>query len=451
MLTNEERIARARKAMDEIKDYTQEQVDKLVYEAAKIIYKNAEPLAKMAVEETGLGCVEDKIGKNTDTPATFWDYLKDKKSVGIISECKETGIMEVAHPVGVVAGITPATNPTVTPLGNCMHTLKGKNALIICPAPRAKKTSTKTVELIREAITKCGAPADLVQIIEAPTIELSAELMKMCDFIIATGSSALTKAAYSSGTPAYGVGPGNPPVIIDNDYDLDSAIEMSIVAIGADNGILCDGDNLLLYPEGKEAEVFDGFRKRGVPIYEDPAVIAKFREVLFVDGVANPHYVGKDANVIAEAAGVDMPAGTKVFALKLNAVGNADVLCHEIMGPVVILKSYDTFENAVALAIQNMEEAGGIGHTAGIFSNNKAHIEYAGKHIPVARLLVNQPTPDAWGPKSNGLSPAVSESCGTWGNNITTANVDYIHLLNIVRVAMALDVELPDGAKLFAD
>ena len=214
------KIDNARKAQAQIADYSQEQIDKLVYEAAKVIYEQAEPLAKMAVEETGLGKYEDKIGKNTDTPTAFWHYLKDKKSVGIINEIPEQGLLEVAHPIGVIGAVTPATNPTVTPLGNFMHALKGKNALVITPAPRAEKTTTATVALIREAMVKNGAPADLIQVIENITIEKSAELMEKCDLVIATGGPGLTKAAYSSGTPAYGVGPGNPPVILDRGYDL---------------------------------------------------------------------------------------------------------------------------------------------------------------------------------------------------------------------------------------
>ena len=177
----------------------------------------------------------------------------------------------------------------------------------------------------------------------------------------------------------------------------------------------------------------------------------KFREVLFVNGKSNPALVGKDATVIAKAAGFDIPETTKVIALKVNAVGSADILNKEIMGPVVVTKGYDTFEDAVAMAIQNMTESGGIGHTAGIFSNDENHIRYYSEKIPVARVLVNQPTPDAWGPATNSLSPAVSEGCGSWGNNILAGNVDYIHLINVSKAVMPLKVELPDGDKLFAD
>lgn len=450
-MTVQERIDNARKAQAMIADYTQEQVDKLVYEIAKAIYVEAEPLAKMAVEETRLGKFEDKIGKNTDTPTAFWHYLKDKKSVGIINEIPEMGLMEVAHPIGIIGAVTPATNPTVTPLGNAMHALKGKNALVITPAPRAEKTSTKTVELMREALVRCGAPADLIQIIEDVSIEKSAELMEKCDLVIATGGPGLTKAAYSSGTPAYGVGPGNPPVILDRGYDLAEAAKMTFIAVGSDNGILCDGDNLLLYPEEEEANFFNAMRNEGILVYEDAADVAKFREALFSSGKINPDLVGKDADVIAKAAGFDIPAETKVLGVKIEGVGKEDIMCKEIMGPIVVMKSYDTFENAVDMAVNNMKEAGGIGHTAGIFTNDEAHVRYAGEKIPVARLLVNQPTPDAWGPVTNGLSPAVSEGCGTWGNNILAGNVDYIHMLNVSKIAMPLDVELPDPKEMFGE
>ena len=450
-MTIQNMVDNARKAVAEIADYNQEQVDKLCYEAAKIIYKNAVPLAELAVEETRIGSVPDKIGKNTDTPTMFWDYLKDKKSVGIIEEIPELGLSKVAHPVGVIACITPATNPTVTPLGNFMHAIKGKNAIIVSPAPRAENTSTRTVELIREALVNCGAPADLCQIISDPTIEKSVEVMEAADLVLATGSSGLTKAAHSSGTPAYGVGPGNPPVIIDKGYDLKDAAEQTLIAVGSDNGILCDGDNLLLHPEETADELYQELKNVGIVIFDKKEDIDKFREVLFKDGKMNPGLVGADASVIAAEAGFTLPADTKVIALKLDTVGDADILCHEIMGPIVILKTYDDFENAVDMAVQNMVESGGIGHTAGIFTDNEEHVKYAGEKIPVARLLVNQPTPDAWGPTTNGLSPAVSEGCGTWGNNILAGNVDYIHLINVSSIARKLDVDLPDPKELFGE
>jgi len=445
-------IEKANAAIKAIEGYNQEQVDKLVYEAAKTIYKHAAELAREAVDETGLGFYEDKIAKNTDTPATFWDYLKDKKSVGIISEDKATGTIEIAHPIGVIAAITPATNPNVTPLGNFMHTMKGKNALIVCPAPRAKKSSTHTVDLIREALVKCGAPADLIQIVEDPTIEHSAELMSKANLVLATGSFGLTKAAYSSGTPAYGVGPGNPPVILDRGYDLADCAKKSIEAVGSDNGILCDGQNLFLYPQEQEEDVFGALKDAGMVIFDKPEDVAKFRDVIFMpNGKPHPDLVGKDAPVIAEAAGFSIPKATKVIGLKVETVGASDPLNEEILGPVVSMTGYDTFENAVDMAIRNMEESGGIGHTAGIYSNDEEHVKYYAERVPVARVLINQPTPNAWGPKTCNLSPAVSEGCGSWGNNILAGNVDYCHMINISKAVYPLDIELPNPEELFKD
>ncbi len=322
--------------------------------------------------------------------------------------------------------------------------------------------------------------------------------MEAADLILATGGSGMVKAAYSSGTPAYGVGPGNPPVILDRGYDLKDAAEKTVTAVGSDNGILCDGDNQLFYPAEVEKEFFEELKKAGVVLFEDEKTIENFGKALFVNGKANPKLVGKDAPVIAKEAGVEIPADTKVVALHYNGVGKTNILNKEIMGPIVILKAYDKFEDAVAMAVQNMEESGGIGHTAGLFSHDMDHVRYAAERIPVARVLVNQPSPDAWGPKTNGLSPAVSESCGTWGNNIQTGNVDYIHMLNVrvlvnqpspdawgpktnglspavsescgtwgnniqtgnvdyihmlnvAKIALPLDVALPNGEELFAD
>lgn len=447
-MTVQTKVEKARKAFDQIKDYTQEQVDHLVYESAKVIYKNAEALAKQAVEETGLGTVPYKIEKNTSTPAFMYDYLKDKKSVGIIKEIPEEGIIEVAHPVGVVAAVVPATNPTVTTLGNFMHAIKGKNAIIVSPAPRAEKTIIHTAELIREVLAKNNAPEDLIQVLESPTFPLTGELMKECDLVLATGGFGLTMAAYSSGTPAYGVGPGNSPAILDRGYDIGTTAKISLESKSSDNGILCDGEETLFYPKEEEEKLFNALRKEGVALYEDEADVNKFRTGLFKDGKLDSNLTGKDAQVVAKAIGLKVSENTKLLAVKIEKIGAEDILNDEIMAPVLVLKSYETFEEAVDMAITNLKNSG-IGHTAGIFSNNQEHIRYAGEKIPVSRLLVNQSTTDAWGPVTNGLTPAVSEGCGTWGNNILSGNVDYIHLLNVSRIAFPLDVKVPDMDSIF--
>ena len=448
-MTIQEQIVAARVAQAAIKDYTQEQIDKLVYEVAKIIYKNAEPLAREAVDETRLGCYEDKIAKNTDTPATFWAYLKDKKSVGIISEDAVSGVMEIAHPIGVIGAITPATNPTVTPLGNFMHALKGKNALVVCPAPRAQKTSTDTIE--PDACRRWWPtvlPPTWCRPSRSPPWSIPPSSWPSAIWFSLPAPSASPRPPTPAAPPPTAWAPATPLWFWTAAMTSPTPSKMTITAVGSDNGILCDGDNMLLHPAEEEKALFDTMRREGVVVFDKPEDVDKFREVLFVNGKSNPALVGKDAPVIAKAAGFDIPESTKVIALKVSAVGSADILNKEIMGPVVVTKGYDTFEDAVAMAIQNMTESGGIGHTAGIFSNDEEHIRYYSEKIPVARVLVNQPTPDAWGPATNALSPAVSEGCGSWGNNILAGNVDYIHLINVSKAVMPLKVELPDGEKL---
>ena len=448
-MTVESKVGSARKAMAEIGDYTQEQVDNLVYAAAKIIYDNAELLAEEAVAETRLGKVAHKIDKNKDTAAVFYDYLKDKRSVGVINEIPEQGLIEVAHPVGVVAAVIPATNPIITTTGNFLHAVKGKNAIIVTPAPRAEKCITHTIELIRAALAREGAPADLIQVLESPTFEMTGELMKACDLVLATGGWGLTKAAYSSGTPAYGVGPGNAPVILDRDFDIAAAARLSLDSKRSDNGILCDDEEILFYPAETEKELFGALRDIGVVVYEDEADVDKIRQTVFPDGHVDANILGKDAPVLAAAAGLSVPDATELIAVKVVKCGAEDILNDEIMGPVLKLKSYQTFEEAVDMAVGYLMNSG-IGHTAGIFSNNRDHIVYAGERIPVSRLLVNQPSTYAWGPITNGLAPAVSEGCGTWAGNILAGNVDYVHLLNISKIAFPLDIEAPTGEQIFA-
>ena len=448
-LTVQQMVEKARAAMAEIADYTQEQVDQLCFEAAKAVYKDRENLAVMAVEETGLGKVAHKIDKLDLACSMMWDYLKDKKSVGVIAEHPELGITEFAKPVGVVASISPATNPGATPVANFMQAIKGKNAVIVSPAPRAKNTSVRTCDLIRDAIVKCGAPGDLIQCIENVSIEKSGELMAAADLIVATGGAGMVKAAYSSGTPAFGVGPGNPPVILDRDFSVDDAVPIMAEASGFENGILCDGCNHFLYPQEKEAEVFEKWNAGGIVVFDKAEDVDKFRNVMFQDGKSNAEIIGKDADVIAKAAGFDIPKETEAIALKIDKVGKEEVLTHEFLGPTMTLISYDTFEEAVDKALKILTEQDGIGHGTGILSNTEEHIRYAAERIPVSRMMINQPSSDGWGPSHNGLPPTMSESCGTWGNNILSGNVDYIHFLNITRVARRLDIEWPDSEAMF--
>ena len=443
-MTIEQMVERARVAMEEISGYDQAQVDKMLYTISKAVFEQAEPLAKLAIEETRLGRLDHKIGKNQGMATNIFASLKDKKSVGVLREIPEEGLIEIAHPRGVIGSVMPTTNPTITPLGNGLMALKGRNAMIVSPHPRSKKTTKETIELMREALVSVGAPRDLLQVIEEPSIELSQELMKAVDLIVATGGPGLVKSAYSSGHPAYGVGPGNVQAILDRDFDVEDAAELSVIGRSFDNGIVCACQQSLFYPAEKEVEVLEHLKDKQAAVITNKADLAKLRETLFVDGKANPAMIGQDPKVIADAAGVEIPADSQIIAVRVEAVGKEELFCKEKMAPVLALKSYDKFEEAVAFARENLLLEGA-GHSAGLFSHTKEHQIYAGEVLPVSRLVVNQPTIDAGGSPANGLSPTVSLGCGSWGNNIISENLNYTHLINISRVASPIPPKHDDN------
>ncbi|MBV7390740.1 aldehyde dehydrogenase family protein [Enterococcus alishanensis] len=439
-MTIEEMVAKARTAMEEIAKYDQKQVDDMLYTMSKAIFEQAEPLAKLAVEETRLGRFDHKIGKNQNMATNIFSSLKNKPSVGIIREIPEEGLIEIAHPRGVIGSVTPTTNPTITPLGNGLMALKGKNAMIVSPHPRSKKTTKKTIDIMRDALESIGAPRDLLQVIEEPSIELSQELMKNVDLIVATGGPGLVRSAYSSGHPAYGVGPGNVQAILDEDFDVAAAAELSVIGRSFDNGIVCACQQSLIYPAEKEAEVFAELGKNQAAVISDPAEVDRLRKVVFPEGVANPEMIGQDPDIIAKAADVSLPEGSQIIAVKVEENGKAELFCKEKMVPVLALKSYQNFEEAVGFAKENLELEGA-GHSAGLFSHNKEHMIYVGEALPVSRLVINQPTIDAGGSPANGLNPTVSLGCGSWGNNIISENLYYKHLINISRIAMPIEAK----------
>lgn len=433
-MTVEKLVSNARKAMEEISEYNQEQVDAMLYAISKTIFDQAEPLAKMAREETRLGRLDHKIGKNKGMATNIFSHLKGKKSVGVIGEIEDEGLIEIAHPVGVIGSVTPTTNPTITPLGNGLMALKGKNAMIVSPHPRSKNTTKKTIELMREALASVGAPKDLLQVIDEPTIELSQRLMRAVDLVVATGGPGLVKSAYASGKPAYGVGPGNVQGILDRDFDIDTAAELTVVGRSFDNGIVCACQQSLIYPAEKEQEVFQALEAKKAAVLTDSTSIEKLRQTIFPEGAANPEMVGQDPQIIAAAAGIEIAPDAEIIAVKVDKNGKEEMFCKEKINPVLVMKSYETFEEAVAYAKENLLMEGA-GHSAGLFSNNQEHMVYAGEELPVSRLVVNQPTIDAGGSPANGLNPTVSLGCGSWGNNIISENLNYKHLINISRVS----------------
>lgn len=430
----DELVSNSRIAQSKYEKFTQEQVNEIVREIGKVVYDRAEELAKMTVEETRMGVFEDKVAKNKGKSKVIWNNLKDKKSIGILEEDKENAIIKVAKPKGVIGAITPCTNPIVTPMCNAMFALKGGNSIIISPHPRSKKCSKYIVDLFNEAIAKFRAPENLIQIIEEPSIDLSLELMKSADVVVATGGMGMVKSAYSSGKPAYGVGAGNVQCIIDRNTDIKEAVTKIVAGRTFDNGIICSGEQSAIIPKEIYELTIEEFKKNGAFYVSDEKTIEKFAKVIFIDGKINGKIVGQSVQFIANLAGVDIPKDTKVIILKARGKGFEDVLCKEKMCPVMISFEYDHFNEAVEIAQSNLNLEGK-GHSCAIHSNNKEHIKYAAANLTVSRLVVNQPSStSAGGTLYNGFAPTTTLGCGSWGNNSISENLDYKHLINVSRV-----------------
>jgi succinate-semialdehyde dehydrogenase len=430
-----ELMERSRAAQKIIAGYSQEQIDAIVKVMARVIYDNAEPLAKMAAEETRMGVYADKIAKNQGKARILWNGLKGKKSVGILEYDEEAGIALVAKPMGVIGAATPCTNPIVTPMCNAMFAVKGGNSIIVAPHPRGKKCAKRIADLYYAEFDKLGAPRDIFLVIEEPTIELTNELMKAADVVIATGGAAMVKSAYSSGKPSFGVGPGNVQGLIDDDVDIEETAKKMISSRIFDNGIICSGTQTIIAPRKNYRQIIDAFVKNGAYYMEDAETVDKFRKALFPEGEVNKYSVGQSIADVAKLAGVEIPAGTRLVILKPGTYGKGEYLSKEKMCPVMTSYEYGTWEEAVEIARANLLYEGA-GHSVDVQSNTKAHIEYAGLKLPVSRILVNQIcTSMNGGSFQNSLSPTTTLGCGSWGNNSISENLSYYHLFNKSRIA----------------
>ncbi len=428
-------IEKAQAAQKIAEEYTQEQVDQLCRAMAKTIYDHAEPLAKMAVEETRMGVVQDKINKNRGKARIIWSDMKGKKSVGVLREMPELGLIEVAKPMGVIGAVTPTTNPIVTPMCNAMFAVKGRNAIIVCPHPRSKKCSAEAVRLMREAIEALGAPADLIQCIPEPTVEISGFVMKLCDVCISTGGMGMVRAAYASGKPAFGVGAGNVQCLIDENVDIEKAVPMIIEGRRFDNGIICSGEQTVIMPRGDYDRIIREFEKNGAYYISDEKEVDKVRATMFPNGVMDKNCVGQSAVTVAAKAGITVPEDTKILVLAATKYGAEDDLAKEKMCPVIAAYAYDTWEEGVAIAYANLCVAGK-GHSVCIHSHNREHILYASEKLPVSRFLLNQICATSNGGSFfNSLSATTTLGCGSWGNNSISENLSWRHLINVSRIA----------------
>ena len=428
-------IANARKAQKELEKCNQEQIDSYVRAIGKVVYDNAEPYAKMAAEESRMGVYEDKIAKNRGKSKIIWNSLKGVPSVGVVERNPETGITVVARPVGVVGAITPCTNPIVTPMCNAMFAIKGRNTIIVAPHPRTKKCNKVVIDAMNEALAELGAPANIIQTIEEPSIEASSELMKGVDVVVATGGAGMVKSAYSSGKPAYGVGPGNVQCIIDTDADIAECVPKIIAGRKFDNGIICSGEQTVIAHADQYDAIMAEFKKNKAVLITDAAEKAALREALFPGGVMNKDLVGQSVQKIAATAGLNVPEGTPVILVEADGFGKDDLFSKEKMCPVISTYKYNTFEEAVAIARANLDVEGK-GHSVSIHSNNREHLEYAGETIEVARVLVNQICSTMnGGAFTNSLTPTTTLGCCSWGNNSISENFGFKHLINYIRIA----------------
>ena len=426
-----------REAQREFATFTQEQVDKIFYEAASAANKMRLPLAKMAVEETGMGVVEDKVIKNNYAAEYIYNAYKDTKTCGVIEEDKEYGIKKIAEPIGLVAAVIPTTNPTSTAIFKTLISLKTRNAIIISPHPRAKNSTIAAAKVVLDAAVKAGAPEGIISWIDVPSLELTNEVMRSADIILATGGPGMVKAAYSSGKPALGVGAGNTPVIIDDTANIKLAVNSIIHSKTFDNGMICASEQSVTVLEKVYDEARKEFAARGCYFLKGDE-IEKVRKTIIINGALNAKIVGQTAYTIAKLAGVEVPEATKILIGEVDSVNIDEEFAHEKLSPVLAMYKAKDFDDALAKAAQLVAD-GGYGHTASLYVNVNEH-EKIMKHaeaMKTCRILTNTPSSqggigDIYNFK---MTPSLTLGCGSWGGNSVSENVGVKHLLNIKTVA----------------
>ena len=441
-----ELIEKARKAQRVFEEYSQEEVDRAVRAIGKAVYDDGEALAKLAVEETGMGNVEDKIKKNMGKPKVTWQKMKSQKSRGIVRYIDKECLVEIAKPMGVIGAVMPVTNPVMTPVHNAMIALKGGNAIIVCPHPKGMKSGTETVMSMRRALSAVGAPEDLIQVVGEASIEVSGLIMKGTDACISTGGPGMVRAAYSSGKPAFGVGPGNIQSIFDTDADIRDAVTKTVAGRIYDNGVLCTCEQSAIVPSSKVDEIMAEFRSQGAYTVTESADVEAFRKALFPGGNVNKEVVGRKPAEIAKTAGFDIPGDTKLIVIRAEKFGAEEPLAKEKLFPVLSIFVYGSWEEAVEIAAANIENEG-TGHSCVIHSDDKEHVEQAALRLKVSRLVVKQQGSNSLGGTlSNGLAPTGTLGCGSWGGNSLSENLWWNHLVNISRIAY--QIPDPPGLKL---
>ena len=433
------RIKQLREAQKKFATYTQEQVDEIFRQAALAANHNRIKLAKLAVEETGMGIVEDKVVKNNFAAEYIYNQYKNMKTCGVLEEDKTSGITKVAEPIGVISAIVPTTNPTSTAIFKCLIALKTRNAIIISPHPRAKNATIEAARIVLEAAVKAGAPEGIIGWIDQPSVELSQNVMRESDIILATGGPAMVKAAYSSGRPALGVGAGNTPAIIDESAHIKMAVNSILLSKTFDNGVICASEQSIVVLEQVYDEVKKELAERGAYILKGEEIDKVRNIILNEKGGLNADMVGQSAYKIAKMAGVNVPESAKVLVGEVTSVELEEPFSHEKLSPVLAMYKAKSFEEALDKA-DRLIELGGMGHTSVLYTDqvkNRDRVLTFGERMKTARTLINMPAAQgAIGDLFNfKLAPSLTLGCGSWGGNSVSENVGPKHLINVKSIA----------------
>ena len=434
----QETILKVKKAQEEFSKFSQEKVDE-IFKAAAIAANSARiPLAKMAVEETGMGLVEDKVIKNHYAAEYIYNKYRNEKTCGVVEEDASYGIKKVLEPIGIIGAVIPTTNPTSTAIFKTLICLKTRNGIIISPHPRAKKSTIEAAKIVLEAAVKAGAPENIIAWIDVPSLELTNTLMQTVDTILATGGPGMVKAAYSSGKPALGVGAGNTPAIIDETADIVLAVNSIIHSKTFDNGMICASEQSVIVLDKVYNKVREEFIKRGCYLL-NPEETEKVRKTIIINGALNAKIVGQKAHTIAALAGIDVPENTKILIGEVESVELTEEFAHEKLSPVLAMYKANNFEDAISKARKLIED-GGLGHTSSLYINTiteKEKIEEFYNNMKTCRVLINTPSSqggigDLYNFK---LTPSLTLGCGSWGGNSVSENVGIKQLLNVKTVA----------------
>lgn len=431
-------LDRVREAQKEFSKYTQEQVDRIFKDAAIAANQARIPLAKMAVEETGMGVIEDKVIKNHYASEYIYNKYRNEKTCGVVEDDKVYGIKKVMEPIGVVAAVIPTTNPTSTAIFKILLALKTRNGIVISPHPRAKNSTIMAAKIVLDAAVKAGAPKDIVAWIDVPSLELTNHLMHESDLILATGGPGMVKSAYSSGKPALGVGAGNTPAIIDDSSDILLAVNSIIHSKTFDNGMICASEQAVIVLDSIYNKVRNEFERRGCYFLNDEE-LDKVRKTIIINGALNAKIVGQSAYTIAELSGIEVPVNTKILIGEVESTDLSEEFAHEKLSPVLGMYRANSFEEALDKA-SNLIDDGGLGHTSSLYINTitgEDKIKMFYERMKTCRILINTPSSqggigDLYNFK---LTPSLTLGCGSWGGNSISENIGVKHLLNIKTVA----------------